>query len=64
MKLNKEKITLELARQGLTFKELADNVGVAQCGMSNYFTKNSNNPKTIYKIAKVLDVDFMQIVDL
>jgi len=61
MKISKTKLSVLLARQGLTQKGLATKLGVGGGTISQYLIHNAR-PATLAKIAKALDVGIEDIV--
>ena len=63
MKLNKQKILLLLAQQGLTKAALAELAGVARQNISIILGRGTCTPATAGKLAKGLGVPVADIVE-
>lgn len=63
MRLSKEKISFIMAEQDLYQKDLAARAKMSRGNLSTIINGKSCQPRTIYKIAKALGVDTMEILE-
>lgn len=65
MKVNKQKLQIAMANKCLTIGELANMAGVSRISISKYLSGLRNpKPKTLGKIAKVLNVTVEDLIDV
>jgi DNA-binding Xre family transcriptional regulator len=63
MKINKEKVLLYVAEQGMTVKILAEKLGITVSALHLTFSKpKSNQPQTLKKLADVLGVRVRDLI--
>lgn len=62
MQLSKEKINIELAKQGLTMGELAEKTGYSRTRVNTILNSINVLPKTAGNIAKALNVNVEEIL--
>ena len=62
MKIDTNKIALLHASQGKTQSQIADDAGITRATMSIALKRGSARPDTIYKIAKALDIDPLELL--
>lgn len=63
MRINKDAIELEMARQGLVVYQLADKAGVSYKGLRMLLERGECMPRTAGRIANALGVDVGEIVE-
>ena len=62
MKINKNRIDLLLAEQGITCKTLAERCGISRQNISTIRTRGTCSAASAAKIAKGLGVDVAEII--
>ena len=62
MQISKDKINIELARQGLTMAELAEKTGYSRARVNAILNSINILPRTAGKIARALGVDVEEIL--
>ena len=63
MKINRQKIELEMARQGISTTQLAEKAGIARQNISTVLGRGTCTPPTAGKLAKALGVDIEAIAE-
>lgn len=64
MRLNKEKVLVQLAERCMSVKDLADSYGCTKQRMYRLLKQQTTTVKTIGKLAKALNCDVKEIIDL
>lgn len=63
MRINKEKVYLIMAKKDLYQKDLAENAKMSRGNLSTIINGKNCQPRTVYKIAKALNVDVTEIIE-
>lgn len=64
MRLNKEKALVQLAERCMSVRDLADSYGCTKQRMYRLLKQQTTTVKTIGKLAKALNCDVKEIIDL
>lgn len=64
MKINKDKVLICMARKEMNQIRLAEKCGVSNKCISNLLSRGSARPDTVGSIAKALEVDVTEIIEL
>lgn len=64
MRLSKEKVLYELAERCMSVRDLADSYGCTKQRMYRLLKQQTTTVKTIGKLAKALNCDVKEIIDL
>lgn len=64
MRLNKEKMLVQLAERCMSVRDLADSYGCTKQRMYRLLKQQTTTVKTIGKLAKALNCDVKEIIDL
>lgn len=64
MRLNKEKVLVQLAERCMSVRDLADSYGCTRQRMYRLLKQQNTTVKTIGKLAKALNCDVKEIIDL
>lgn len=64
MKISKMKISFLMAKKNMMQKDLAEAASMSRGNLSNIINGKSCQPATIFRIAKALDCDIEEILEI
>lgn len=62
-KISKEKVVKRMIKKNLSWTELSREMGVTPSSLRSIFRRDHNQPKTVYKLSRVLGVDPEEILE-